>query len=220
MELANEQPGYVHIVAIDVSDELFPEKHPKNISFKHHSVTELPAEWTGKFHFVHQRLLTVALRAAEWPIAIAEIFRVLKPGGAVQLIELDFPNWPKATQADRMRDEITEILTKKKGLMYDCASKLPQMLRKAGFMEIQTETKLMPVGRNSGEYGPLGRDGFVGAFRAMKQRFIEANGFQYMRSDIDYEQIMDALAKEWDEARFGQYLPAILVCARKPLAAL
>lgn len=39
------------------------------------------------FDFVHMRLLILALRKEEWPIAIKEVIRVTKPGGMLQLTE-------------------------------------------------------------------------------------------------------------------------------------
>lgn len=35
------------------------------------------------------RLLVLALREEEWPTAISELIRVAKPGGMIQLLEMD-----------------------------------------------------------------------------------------------------------------------------------
>ncbi|CAO3691924.1 hypothetical protein G6F70_002859 [Rhizopus microsporus] len=45
-----------------------------------------PDNW---FDFTHMRLLVLALREEEWPIAIRELLRVTKPGGMIQLLEID-----------------------------------------------------------------------------------------------------------------------------------
>ncbi|RCH84248.1 hypothetical protein CU098_008031, partial [Rhizopus stolonifer] len=39
------------------------------------------------FDFVHMRLLVYALREEEWPVAIKEAIRVVKPGGMLQFVE-------------------------------------------------------------------------------------------------------------------------------------
>lgn len=39
------------------------------------------------FDFVNMRLLVYALRAEEWPMAIQEVIRVVRPGGMIQLYE-------------------------------------------------------------------------------------------------------------------------------------
>ncbi|CEG74903.1 hypothetical protein RMATCC62417_10032 [Rhizopus microsporus] len=43
----------------------------------------------NSFDFAHMRLLVLALREEEWPIAIRELLRVTKPGGMIQLLEID-----------------------------------------------------------------------------------------------------------------------------------
>ncbi|KAF8187573.1 hypothetical protein K438DRAFT_1764736 [Mycena galopus ATCC 62051] len=53
---------------------------PDNVVVQAGSVTSLPADWTNRFTFVHQRLLVIALQISEWPQSLAEIYRVLRPG--------------------------------------------------------------------------------------------------------------------------------------------
>ncbi|RUS34728.1 S-adenosyl-L-methionine-dependent methyltransferase [Jimgerdemannia flammicorona] len=73
--------------AIDMSP-IFPETlNPPNISFHKCNVLEgLPFE-DESFDFVHMRSLIFGLRAGEWPAVLAELFRVTKPGGFIQLVE-------------------------------------------------------------------------------------------------------------------------------------
>lgn len=41
------------------------------------------------FDFVHIRFLVLALREDQWPMTIKELARVTKPGGMIQMTELD-----------------------------------------------------------------------------------------------------------------------------------
>ena len=77
-------PDTVELHAIDVSSDNFPKEgtFPANVRFSLASVTKFPSEWTNKFDFINQRLLFLGLLEKEWPVAISELFRVLKPGGA------------------------------------------------------------------------------------------------------------------------------------------
>ncbi|KAI8090927.1 S-adenosyl-L-methionine-dependent methyltransferase [Gilbertella persicaria] len=43
----------------------------------------------NSFDFVHMRLFILALRENEWPAVIKELIRVTKPGGIIQLLEID-----------------------------------------------------------------------------------------------------------------------------------
>lgn len=61
----------------------------KNFTFKKGDVLKgLPYE-DNTFDFVHMRLLTGSLCVDQWPVAIKELMRVTRPGGIVQLTEID-----------------------------------------------------------------------------------------------------------------------------------
>lgn len=85
LELSQLLPPQVYITCVDVSPHLFPKDAPQNVAFEQHSVLALPAEWSGRFDLVHQRLLVFALRTEEWLPNMMELFRVTKPGGWVQM---------------------------------------------------------------------------------------------------------------------------------------
>lgn len=87
--MAIEHPN-AHVTGIDMAD-MFPTTiRPENVTFQLCNILDgLPYE-DNTFDFVHMRQLIVALRAKEWPAVLNEIYRVLKPGGLVQLVESDF----------------------------------------------------------------------------------------------------------------------------------
>ncbi|KAI8145969.1 S-adenosyl-L-methionine-dependent methyltransferase [Fennellomyces sp. T-0311] len=86
MDLATEYPE-CELVGIDMCD-VFPNNiKPPNVQFLHANVLErLPFD-DNTFDFVHMRFFMLALRREEWPIALKEIHRVLKPGGYFQSLE-------------------------------------------------------------------------------------------------------------------------------------
>ncbi|KAG0180845.1 hypothetical protein DFQ28_000335 [Apophysomyces sp. BC1034] len=89
MEVAIDHPS-AHVIGVDIAD-MFPMTiRPENVQFQLHNVLQgLPFE-DNTFDFVHMRLMIGALRNNEWPMVLAEIDRVLKPAGYVQLVEGDF----------------------------------------------------------------------------------------------------------------------------------
>jgi len=93
----------VQIYATDLSAQNFPPPNSTPANFHLHiaSSTRFPPEWSNKFDYVHQRFLIAALRVEEWPIAMSEIFRVSKPGCAVQLVE-SRPPTPKAPAMEKL----------------------------------------------------------------------------------------------------------------------
>lgn len=206
-------PKSAEIHACDVSDvNLSPGFPPSpNIIFSVASVTSLPLEWSNKFDFVNQRFLNGALLATEWPKALAEIYRVLKPGGAVQLIELD-PRYvvPETTVTAQVCAAISKACDML-GLQIGVAESLADLLRASGFVDVADEAKRMPVGKSWGEIGEQGTISFAGALRNLSGVMVKTGLFP---SEEEYLRLADKLPEEWD-AHGNHYLCKVAV-ARKP----
>jgi ubiquinone/menaquinone biosynthesis C-methylase UbiE len=87
--MAIDHPEY-HVTGVDMSD-MFPTTiRPENVRFELHNIVHGLPFPDNSFDYVHMRLLIISLKTNEWPMVIAEIYRVLKPGGLVQLVESDF----------------------------------------------------------------------------------------------------------------------------------
>ncbi|RCH94171.1 hypothetical protein CU097_013822 [Rhizopus azygosporus] len=67
------------------------------------------------FDFVHMRLFVFGLREAEWPKAIKEVLRIVKPGGFIQFIESD-----------------TEIPNKNDDVFYDTVVAMHKICKERG----------------------------------------------------------------------------------------
>lgn len=199
---------------MDVSSNNFPDAAtlPANIHLSLASATNLPKDWSNKFDLVNQRFMISALLAVEWPKAVSEIFRVLKPGGKVQLCELD-PRYPlEKAPALAKHGELLLQGANKRGLLRYCARELPGMLRDAGFVKVTDEGKPCPVGKPFGEWGEEGAKGPAGAWWNMKDALVEQGS---VSSAKEYDDLLDEMKREWDEK--GIYLVARMICATKPL---
>ena len=47
----------------------------------------------GKFDFIHSRMLNGGIKAEQWDGYVEDIFRILKPGGWVQMAETNMITW-------------------------------------------------------------------------------------------------------------------------------
>ncbi|KAJ6502255.1 S-adenosyl-L-methionine-dependent methyltransferase [Mycena sanguinolenta] len=130
MDLATSVDFSVPMIGVDIEPRLFPASPPKNIEFRVESVTNLPSEWTNMFSLVHQRLLILALQVPQWPQAIKEIFRVLRPGGWVQFAE--GTPWPEGKYPGKPCMEKLTFMYRRvaeaRNLYVDCAYGIPKML--------------------------------------------------------------------------------------------
>lgn len=156
---------------VDLSPHLFPPSAPPNVAFARESILALPSAWTDTFALVHQRLVLAALREPEWPAALRAHFGVLHPGGWVQLCEAHPPGHAAvAGPRTRAVREMHMRLMRARGLDPDCAVRLPGWLRAAGFVNVTSVCKRVPVGAKAGagphNYGAAS----VRTFLAMKVR--------------------------------------------------
>lgn len=205
-------PKTAEIHACDVSDVNLTPNFPPQIHFSIASVTSLPLEWSNKFELVNQRFLSGALLAPEWQKALAEIYRVLKPGGAVQIMELDprrvVPDTKVATQVCAAMTKACDML----GLQIDVTEHVSELLREAGFVDIVHETKRAPVGKMWGETGMQGTLSFAGAFRNLSGIMVKVGLFS---SEEEYLRLADKLPEEWDT--HGSHFLCTIATARKPV---
>lgn len=87
--MAIDHPEF-EMTGVDMAD-MFPTTiRPENVKFELLNILDGLPYPDNTFDFVHMRLMIIAFRSTEWPLVLKEIFRVLKPGGLVQLVESDF----------------------------------------------------------------------------------------------------------------------------------
>jgi ubiquinone/menaquinone biosynthesis C-methylase UbiE len=206
------------MVAVDIEPRLFPASPPKNIEFRVESVTNLPSEWNDTFSLVHQRLLILALQVPQWPKAMQEIYRVLRPGGWVQFAESTpwhedkYPGKPCMEKLTAMYRRVAEA----RNLYVDCAYDIPKMLEEAGFVDIRSESRMQLMGKWAGEIGIANATNHVGVLRGIKTPVLEAGGFGYVTSEAEYDELISGLEKEWNEIP-GSEKEFVIIWARKPL---
>ncbi|QPC62134.1 hypothetical protein HYE67_004365 [Fusarium culmorum] len=78
------------VLGIDISPHMIPENPPDNMELQ---VDDLNGRFTFKpnhFDLVHSQMLAGGIHANRWGSYIRDIFRVLKPGGWCQMVEIYF----------------------------------------------------------------------------------------------------------------------------------
>jgi len=160
------------------------------------SATTLPSYWASKFSFVNQRLLILALTKTEWEEVISEIYRVLKPGGYAQFVEID-SNWYSGPKTAAHVEFLSTFL-EAKGLDLQCCEHIPGWMTAAGFVDVRTEEITVKIGKWAGRIGEEARDASIGALRGMVGPVMKAGGIGYVASAEEFDTKIDAVAEEWD----------------------
>lgn len=175
------------------------------------SVTTLPAEWAGRFDFVHQRLLIAALRRAEWAIALFNLHRVLRSGGWIQLGEVG--NVRAGPVTENLVNLVNTLFASRQ-LVHDVSKELPKVLEERGFTNISVEERFIPLGSWAGPRGCQARDNYLGAFRGMKTPVLRSGGFGFVNSEEEYDTMLADLEKEWDTTE-GADIEFYIIYAQK-----
>lgn len=146
-------PPSAQLHGIDVDARFFPDIVSENIILSMASVTDMPSHWTNHFGLVNQRFLVASLKRQEWTRAIAEIHRVLRPGGWVQLIEPE--EYEGGGEATKELQAIMASLFAVRGLVRprESTSCIPTWLTEHGFVNLRVDRKKSMIGRRGGTDG-------------------------------------------------------------------
>jgi SAM-dependent methyltransferase len=204
-------PSSVTLTGIDVSSRLWDralETSYPNITFLEGTAISLPPEWTDTFALVQQRLLLPCLKRDEWPVAIAEIHRVLRPGGWVQFTEhVEYVGGPCTKKMET--EYYRKLYDEKNGLWSTVGPQLPTLLRDAGFDECHVVERPLPIGSWGGKVGEMTRKNLSDVLRAFIPQAAQ-KGFV----EQEVEKLIQEAEAEWDSSECTESMNTYI--ARKP----
>ena len=199
---------------------MFPLDIPKNVSFYEMSITDLPSDWDATFDLVNQRLLIAALTKEQWRAVIPGMFRVLKPDGAVQIIEpgrVGVLDGLTPIPITNLTHEVCSAIFEKRNLLgYNCQSELPTMLKDAGFVDVRVELRKAPLGKQWGKVGIELSRNWAEVVRTCGMACVQAGGLGLCASEAEVDSMVDQAMREWDETP-GIFVEIFAVTGRKPL---
>jgi SAM-dependent methyltransferase len=126
----------------------------------------------GQFDFVHQRLMVTAVPMHWWPAVVADLVRVTRPGGWIQLVEGGSEVEPIGSATKRLF-QLASRLAAAFGLdsTGNVALSLDDRLRMAGVRNVRRRNVAIPIGAWGGHTGSQMASNFRGSFARMGERF-------------------------------------------------
>ncbi|KAI8985994.1 S-adenosyl-L-methionine-dependent methyltransferase [Pilobolus umbonatus] len=212
-EMAKDYPNS-NFIGLDVSF-VFPEIiRPPNVDFHICNISkEIPFE-DDSIDYYHQQLLVAGLGVEDMKAALKNAYRVLKPGGYIELGEALIAQvenkGPKYTPINTMMT----AMIKKKGLSPDIGLDIGNYLTEIGFENIHYEKVLVPVGHTN-KAGSLWWEDFSELFRSIRP--LVAMGIPAYEDPELYDVFVNELKEE-----FAEYKTNIWYCiafGQKPLEA-
>ncbi|KAG0227493.1 hypothetical protein BGW42_002928 [Actinomortierella wolfii] len=153
LEMSHEFPNS-QIYGVDISPIFPTEIKPANCHFQLCNILDgLPFE-DNFFDFIYQRLLVYALTPAQRKQVNAELLRVLKPGGYLQLVESDGIVYNSGPQMD-MINRLSLETSMRHGVDPRIVQNMRSGLKHAGYVNVNSFHIALPVGKWGGKVGEL-----------------------------------------------------------------
>ncbi len=121
-------------------------QYPQNFHFgEANALDRFPFE-DGRFDLTHARLMSTWLPAAQYPQVVAEMVRVTRPGGFVELVDFEVPSTASAAATALMQAAVG--LLKARGLHNGAGPYLATYLHEAGLIRVQERRVVAGIGRH------------------------------------------------------------------------
>ncbi|RCH80544.1 hypothetical protein CU098_006693 [Rhizopus stolonifer] len=119
----------------------------QNLEFYEANVVnaKLPFE-DNHFDFVQQRLVTSSFTISDWKCAIQELVRVTKPGGYIQLLEIDHYTFNLGPLGKLWEAELINTIREKRKMEPRMACHLPDLLKAMGMADVSSKLVSIPFG--------------------------------------------------------------------------
>ncbi|KAI8971879.1 S-adenosyl-L-methionine-dependent methyltransferase [Mycotypha africana] len=148
MEMATQFP-HAHFIGIDRQATYPKNIKPKNCHFKQFNIDQshiqLPFE-DASVDYIFQRDINWDLLESSWLPLVQEFFRVLKPGGWIELVEPEIETYSSnPIYHDYIADKLVDSFYERDQDPF-VSKRLSSFMAEAGFRRIQSEFQSLPLG--------------------------------------------------------------------------
>ncbi|KAF8952275.1 hypothetical protein BGZ46_003595, partial [Entomortierella lignicola] len=220
-EMAKEFPNAT-VYGIDINPELFPSAHqpvPSNCLFTQSNLLTRLSFPEKYFDFVYQRFLYLGLTIDDWPVALKELKRVMKPGAWIELFEPCMRVHRSGARTREVMRWCSRLLQEERGLDFDFAGEKMKRLcesEEIGFENVKLERLSIPVGQWGGRVGQAMAENMVLIFQNLQSAL--------MPSDVTYapngstqkafDMMVQAWIRECEENK--SYIDYYILVAQRP----
>lgn len=172
---------------------------PDNYAFVQGNILEGLPFADQSFDYVHQRLLLFAIPESGWPKVVAELVRVTRVGGWIELVETG-PQQHGGPAMDHLVELIT-VISNRRGVNPLLGPQIGNFLRDARLGSVTARAITLPVGAYGGRVGKLAETDVFGVVGGVKALVVSQN----LTTAEDYDDAMRVAREDLD--RYQCYLP-------------
>ncbi|KAI9307640.1 S-adenosyl-L-methionine-dependent methyltransferase [Cunninghamella echinulata] len=202
---------------------IFPKDiKPKNCHFRTMDLTTLPLPFPDQsVDYIFQRDFNWALQSHQWKDLIKEYLRILKPGGWIELMEMDIETQSTQLAERSFNDKLLYGLSMRQQDPY-IARRLPSILAINGFRRVSSQFQSLPLGwgrshstndtssHSCSEFARATASQYKYLLKSLQPWLSTAMGYPHEK----YENILDQLPSEW--SRSHAYIKWHNAIAQKP----
>lgn len=221
MEVATQYPDS-EVLGIDISPHMIPENPPDNMELQ---VDDLNGRFTFKpnhFDLVHSQMLAGGIHANRWRSYLRDIFRVLKPGGWCQMVEIYFNAQSDngTLTPDHALSQWSRQYLESQEPHHDPRAPLQMAswMRSAGFTEVESRLMTLPMCGWSSiprdyEIGVSNRDNVSQLLSSLAlYPFTQMLGMSF----TDFQLLVAQARSEASNPAFKAYFPLYVCIGKKP----
>lgn len=162
----------------------------------------------ASFAYVHQRYMIGAIPRDHWPHEVAELVRVTRPGGWVEVVEAGVSQGggPGLQTVDSW---VASVLARR-NLDIHLGAQLETFLREAGLRDVVVRNVHLPLGAYGGRVGQLVETDYFAAVQAMRAPVVTLG----IATEADYENTVKAAREEVSQGRC--VFPVYVVYGKRP----
>jgi ubiquinone/menaquinone biosynthesis C-methylase UbiE len=180
---------------------------PKNFEFlEADALQRFPFE-DESFDFTHARLIGPFVPASRWPDVVAEMVRVTRRGGYVELVDAEPANSPSQSYTI-LWEAVTRLLSLR-GLNAGSGPYLADYLRQAGLPRVQERRFILGDGPLGNRQQQLLISDFLAALTSMQPIIVKSG----MLSEVEYNSLLDSVRDELP--RMGVTMPMVFAFSIK-----
>ncbi|GAA5804816.1 S-adenosyl-L-methionine-dependent methyltransferase [Helicostylum pulchrum] len=213
LEMANQYTES-QVLGIDLKPPVFQHGNPTNLRYNQTNLNESWPMNDNSVDFIFQRNMYLHIQKDQWPKILEEMFRVLKPGGYIELIESDLwhhnPGPVQQAFQQFFKDQCKLL-----DLDLEISNSLAGTIEEKGFLDVEKRILDIPIGEWPTEpelkqYGFINKEIQKALLKNKKSTYVPKWGI----SPADYDLAVSEVLEEYEEfksfSRFNCWI------ARKP----
>ena len=218
MEMATLFPD-ANVIGVDIVTPAVDEaatlgngldRRPMNYTYVQGSVLDGLAFADRSFDLTHQRLLATAIPKDRWPAEVAELVRVTKAGGWVELAE---PGWPQDAGPGLTNLWGSWIeLCARRGANFQVGPTIGSLLEGAGLRQVTRHSREFQMGAHGGHLGQMSATDCLATGEALRGPTVAAG----VVSAEEYDRLMTLARTEVANPKGTGYLPFYVACGQRP----